>query len=265
MPSSGKIIAVCVIFAICYYAMVTMYAGWYAEANNGSLPPGMEKIGGFSERGAKSTETVGTYWSEIIILDQYPEDLKKMARTDGGIIGYINRQEGGRVYVVGQGEVWVLRQGDNPAVPNYFLLESDLTGIEKIESVDQIYVYIPPLEQNKNAILHTRAEFAMPSSAYNDEKYARGETDKFAQGMQNIVDRISKARAYITYDFGVSNALGLPEEFGFGKIVALIWSTLLVVELWMLIPDPAGGTVSSLIGMGLKYGLGAVFLGFILI
>lgn len=259
MPST-KLIIICILFAFCYYTAVILYTD-----ATGISPTGISEDG--VPQQSLASEPVGKYWSQIVIdIEDYPEDFKKLAKQEGGIIGYINRQEGGRIYVKGDGEVWVFKQGDNLFYPNYFLAERDLENIEKDEkakNVDRIYVYIPPTEKNKNAILHTREEFVVPSSEYLAEKYERGETDRFAQALQNIVGRLKEVKAYLTYDFDISSAIGLPDRLSLGKIIALIWSSILVIEIWQIIPNPAGGEIASLIGMGLKYGIGIVFLSFI--
>lgn len=273
MPST-KLIIVCILFAFCYYTTVVLYTNVNPEA---AIDAGITNNNKTSDTGTSANEIsqqppalepIGKYWDQIVLEGRgYPENFKERAKQEGGIIGYINRQEeGGRIYVEGNGEVWVFKQGDNLFYPNYFLAEQDLENIEKDEkakNVDRIYVYIPPTEKNKNAILHAREEVAVPSSEYLAEKYGRGETDQFAQALQNIFANLKEIKATLIYDFGISAAIGLPERLSLGKIIALIWSSILVIEIWQIIPNPAGGEIASLIGMGLKYGIGIAFLAFI--
>ena len=269
MPST-KLIIVCILFAFCYYTTVVLYTNVNPEA---AIDAGIKNNNKTSDTGTSANEIsqqppalepVGKYWDQIVLEGRgYPENFKERAKQEGGIIGYINRQEGGRVYVKGDGEVWVFKQGDNLFYPNYFLAERDLENIEKDEKVDRIYVYIPPTEKNKNAILHAREEFAVSSSTYWDQKYARAESDQFAQALQNIITDATKIKAALIYDFGISEAIGLPDKLSLGKIIALIWSSILVIEIWQIIPNPAGGEIASLIGIGLKYGIGIAFLAFI--
>jgi hypothetical protein len=103
--------------------------------------------------------------------------------------------------------------------------------------------------EEKLAELTARASMKLGEAIGNQIKTIIGETEQMGF-LMNI-------KHNLTYDFHVSELLGLPKHFGIGQIICYIWSFAVFIEVFNMLP--AGGTV----GTAIKYIIGLGWLAFI--